>query len=183
MFQLKKPSQTEFQEIRIPAGKHAARPYWINYKKRKRFGIQFVFTDYAAYELPGVDQQDWNKLCGLSFCPFTNHQNSVMVSWRWNPEDDLFELGFYYHVRGKRVIRKDYNNQEVFMRVRPRGTCFIRFDVDHLMGVVYTNIIVGEEQITDSVELKTSRRSRVINTWFGGNRAAPVDIYLLRKLI
>jgi hypothetical protein len=177
------PNTTEFQEIRIPAGHHAAQPRWFDYKKRDWLGMQFVFTDYASYELPGVDQEDWNKLCGLSFCLFSNHRNSVMVSWRWNPDDELFELGFYYHVRGKRVIRKDYDGMEVFARVRPRGTCFVNFKVDHLMGVVYTNITVGEEQFTDSVELKTNRRSRVINTWFGGNRAAPNDIYLLRKLL
>lgn len=177
------PNTTEFQEIRIPAGHHAAQPRWFDYKKRNWIGMQFVFTDYAHYKLPGVDQQDWNKLCGLSFCLFSNHQNSVMVSWRWNPDDKLFELGFYYHVRGKRVIRKDYDGGEVFARVRPRGTCFVEFKVDHLMGVVYTNIIVGEEQVNDIVELKTNRRSRIINTWFGGNRAAPNDIYLLRKLL
>ena len=177
------PNTTEFQEIRIPAGHHAAQPRWFDYKKRDWLGMQFVFTDYAHYELPGVDQQDWNKLCGLSFCLFSNHQNSVMVSWRWNPDDELFELGFYYHVRGKRVIRKDYDGGEVFARVRPRGTCYINFKVSHDTGIVDTNIIVGEEQVTDIVELKTNRRSRIINTWFGGNNAAPVDIYLLRKLL
>lgn len=183
MFNIKKPSKTEFQEIRIPAGKHAARPFWFDYDRREQFGMQIVFTDYARYSLPYPDSMDWNKLCGLSFCLFANHKNSVMVGWRYNSKDDVFELGFYYHKNGARMIRRNNENSEVWATAPVSGLLRIRFDVDHLTGVVTGEIETEAGIARDAVQMKTSRRSRIINTWFGGNRAAPNDIYILRKLL
>jgi len=177
------PTYDKFQEIRIPAGCHSARPYWLSYGKREALRLQFVFTDQARYILPGVDQQDWNKLAGLSFNLFSNHVHSVMVGWRFNPEIDRFELGFYYHVDGNRVIRRDAEGSEVFAVSPVAGMLRVRFEVYDFLGKVETSIETDAGIVRDEVGIRTSRRSRVINTWFGGNRSAPNDIYILRKLI
>lgn len=176
------PPTNSFQQVRIPKGKHAAKPYWFSYGKRKQLSMQFLFTDYARYQLPGPDQMDWNKLCGISFCPLTNHRNSAMVSWRYNLEADLFELGFYHHVNGRRVIKRNASG-EVWARCKVAGMLKIRFVIDHLLGQVLTTIETQESVVSDLTEISTKRRSRVINTWFGGNNPAPNDIHIFRKLI
>lgn len=183
MITFKPPSFVEFEEIKISKGKHSSRPYWWSYQKREGLKMQFVFASSTAYDLESSDQKDWNKLCGLSFHWWTNHRNSAMVSWRYNPESKLIELGFYYHKDGVVIKANSSETGEVFASIRPSQNIKCHFDVKG--QTVETTIITPSQTVAHKLHysINLARKTRVINPWFGGNQSAPNDIYFLRKRI
>ena len=96
-------------------GKHAAQIYGMATPAPViRRGVKNVawtvcFDKNCAYTLPGADQRDWNKGGGLSFASallskemLSNHVDSAMWGWRYNPLTGLIELTAYCHIDGKR---------------------------------------------------------------------------------
>ncbi len=83
--------------ITIPKGKHRAqwmlpRLFW----NRRRL-IRHVSFDFSCrYELPGNDQQDWNKLFGFGWWP-AHHTNSARFAWRYNADKKKIELAAYVY--------------------------------------------------------------------------------------
>ena len=90
----------------IPNGCHMA----INdftYPRKGGLKKTITFTPSCRYDV-GVEQLDWNKLCGMSFGFFPlikqwqMHENSARFGWRYNPATDYIEVSPYLYDKGVR---------------------------------------------------------------------------------
>lgn len=158
-------------------GEHAFGPsVSLNIRRRpNEVYWQCRFGESCRYDLQGVDQLDYNKLAGLSFNLFTNHQCSAMLGWRYNLDRDLVELTPYYHVDGVRIIGPG-NSARPILSV-PIGVEFTYWlIIDYQAGEVYTVV----SYVMESYHRQDFGRIRPflglvreIGAWFGGNQAAP----------
>jgi hypothetical protein len=145
---------------------------------------EVLFSPACRYALPGADQDDWNKGGGVSFDLFTNHTDSVMWSWRYNPVTDLIELGMYCHVDGKRVIVKAHSS-EVIQAVKIGDTVLIRLTIGRTVKSYSMDFNTSTNAAGAMVPYSHDKKTaRTIGAWFGGNHSAPhtMNIYILRKL-
>lgn len=71
-------------------------------------GVEYTvrFDETIRYRLPGEQQWDWLKGGGVSLDLFTNHRNSAMWGFRYNPDTDKVELNAYAHIKGKNYYTK-----------------------------------------------------------------------------
>ncbi len=161
----------------IQPGQHASRPLLLRWKwkpKRYFFSVRFL---QAAYDHGNADQMDWNKLLGVSFHLFTNHENSFMLGWRWNVDTQLFEINAYQHVDGS---------------TKYTDTLFTVPHDSWLQGVA--NIDYRRDQVRLSVKVahgvavehvfqfsRLRKLTREINAWFGGNLPAPYYIVIEKE--
>lgn len=187
---LKAPPLDHFEEIVILKGSHSATPYWVSYEKRDRLAIQYLFTDSCAYAQPYPNHKDWEKLIGLSLHLLTNHRNSIMVSYRYNPDSKRIELGVYTHIAGERIIQKTRTGSEVFVDCKIGAGAKIVFDFMNKGDYAQNNIAVtittpdqyGFTEVNFPIDI--NRKTRVINPYIGKDgREALQDTYFWRKLI
>ena len=133
-------------------------------------------SESAIYLLDGNDQLDWNKGAGVSFNLFTNHKNSWMWAWRYNPETNKFEVTYYIH-DGNEIYKGDTE----FVEVDP-GQDFVvmmsKHDNTYHCAIQVGNII---KHLCVKYKGKHKRLGREINPWFGGNRKAPNKISFYMK--
>lgn len=186
------PTLQQWQTACVNKGRHAYKPGIWN-TGADEIAYEWQFTAESRYDLLGVDQQDWNKLTGISFNLFNSRKWSFMVAWRYDVAVDSFELTPYYHLESNRysVDWGDPEGNEIW-----QGQPF-RVGVDEIFS---TRISIDEQGSNGWVRLQliteTTSRShewnfgevvsgsrREINTWFGGNREAPSDLCLRRKRI
>jgi len=156
---------------KVKEGKHAYKPYQLKIRRNARAIKYTVAMDWEnMYDLQDEDQQDWNKGGGLSFNMFTNHRNSAMWAWRYNPVTNFFEIGYYCHINGK--IEKSAQPE---INVAP----LLPFDV---LMVFMKDAVLFEfktvlERKTVSISIGNwGNWSREIFPWFGGNNPAPEDL-------
>ena len=88
---------------KIKKGNHAAKPSIIRLRHKPAKAAYTVRFINGAYLIPGEDQEDWNKLWGLSFNLLTNHKDSVMIGWRYNHGTRKTEFNAYCHIDGKTI--------------------------------------------------------------------------------
>ncbi len=171
----------------IEKGSHAAKPrvFRLGWRTKIR-GWNVIFEDSCRYNLgpwtDSSDQKDFNKLVGLSFNLFTNHKESAMIGWRYNPESDLIELAPYYHIDGQVKINPGFTDENLFYAVRIGEEIQVSIGVDYEQKLYYTRVIGIDYEKT--VQMGFSHNScitREINVWFGGNQPAPQDITVLKK--
>lgn len=158
----------------IHKGTHAAKPCFLRIKRKPhavRWRASFVQPEYA---LGDADQLDWNKLFGLSFHLFTNHENSWMMGWRWNEQERVIELNEYMHRNGK----TEYST--VIATCSAGQTIDCQMLIDYKRDKIWCTIHIDGQEVYSMVRQYTRLRkwTREINTWFGGNRKAPNDILL-----
>lgn len=141
-------------------------------------GCDYVMRDPSRPDGLHEDQWDWNKGCGFSYDLLTNHKDSVMWSWRYNPLTQLIEVGLYAHVDGKALkfgkplasvaigdaveinLSVNYEGKYYFMEfIAYRGT-----QIAELMEATRENRV-------DFTHKKCLVRE--INPWFGGQQKAP----------
>lgn len=147
---------------------------------------QVRFGEGCDYELPGADQQDWNKGGGISFDLLTNHTDAIMWAWRWNPVLKMIELAMYAHVDGQRVIARNElmpNDGEVMIRLRIGQTSRVSLKVDEMPNHYDMNFqVIGSDESYPAAISFTHEKTiaRTIGAWFGGNRPAPkrMEIYI-----
>lgn len=161
-------------------GKHRARPlYWlrwwpllINPKKIRR---KVIFWFDGSYTLPDGDQEDHNKLFGLSFGRI--HRNSARFGWRYDPARQRFILSAYCYVNGERIM------EDLCDCVANHGyTCSLYLDGPEYLFTVWNDrdTMVGATSIMKG---HTRRWARLLGPFFGGNRPAPKKITIqLSKL-
>lgn len=78
---------------------HLPKPY-LGIKKN--FNIKVKFTDSCRYNLNNADQQDINKLFGVSF---GSHQdNSIRIGWNYNLVTGEIDIYSYEYERGIRWL-------------------------------------------------------------------------------
>lgn len=152
---------------------HFAIPSWFKLKM-KPLGLHYKikFNDSCRYNLDNLDQQDWNKLNGITNAVFGNAQYSqtFMMVWRYNVITKKFEIGAYLHnypeqerstpEDNKTVYVMDGDSCDVMVLIQDK----IRLNIDNSTVEIPTNI-------------KFNHIVRETNPWFGGNNPAPQFIH------
>ena len=72
---------------------------WVGARSMSRL---VTFDANCAYDAPAYNEQDANKLFGLSFGFGGVHHNSARFGWRWSHADQCIELLAYCYVNGQR---------------------------------------------------------------------------------
>lgn len=144
----------------------------------KTLVYQVSFTSSCKYNI-GKDQDDINKLFGLSFG--FHHKNSARIGWRWNNKTNRIELLAYVYRKGKRVNEWDENiiisnnielNEEIILELLVTRESYL-FSVDTYSGI-------------KSIELKHEKLCKLgyeLYPYFGGNQTAPHNIEILLEKI
>jgi hypothetical protein len=109
----------------------------FSFPRRPAFFVKNVtgsamFTENSIYDLQSLDQYDWNKLTGISFNFLRPDTNALMVVWRYNVAENVFEIAPYYNVDLARIL-PDENTEVIKV---PIGQSF-DFAVDY-SGVTLT---------------------------------------------
>ena len=184
-------------DLIIKKGAHASKPYHLRIRRSPQdFHFMVTFQDGMYHLLhqgkTDPDQYDWNKLLGMSFNLFTNHENSWMIGWRYNILNKTIELNRYWHSAGKM-----YHDREPFAAIDPKlgglsGSMYLDYKNKRVFGQVQTwkRFDSSAKQESKHVDLQTHNIefvlddmrpwTREINTWFGGNEKAPRTIKLFK---
>lgn len=158
----------------IPKNLHNSIPPLFRTTSEKNFFWSYEFTLDSTYDLKSEDQNDWNKLIGLKADYFRPMNNSIMVGFRYNVEEKMYELNFYRHVDGKREMT------DAVLKVPPNEKFRVSFL--RLRGILTLTLTFQEKVVTASFAFP-HKRVYLINTWFGGNNASPVNFKLsIKKL-
>ncbi|TPG33553.1 hypothetical protein EAH80_14815 [Mycobacterium hodleri] len=134
-----------------------------------------MFTEKSIYDLQSVDQYDWNKLTGISFNFLRPDQNALMVAWRYNVNDNDFEIAPYYNVDLARILP---NDQTEVIKM-PIGEPF-DFTVDYT-GITLT---YEDQSVFKPIpaNLPTNQLTAFrIQPWFGGTSLPPNTLSLYLK--
>lgn len=134
-----------------------------------------MFTEKSIYDLQSVDQYDWNKLTGISFNLLRPDKNALMVAWRYNVAENVFEIAPYYNVD---FARKLPNEPTEVIKV-PIGQSF-NFAIDY-SGITLT---YGNQTVTKFIpaDLPTNQLTAFrIQPWFGGTSLPPNTLSLYLK--
>jgi hypothetical protein len=132
--------------------------------------VNVRFTSSCLYSFNNKNQQDWNKLAGLSY-GYHKH-NSVRIAWRCNLETSRIELALYCYVDGERFIVpfeesfKLYNQVNVFFIVLPSG--IVAYAMENRNGDNYSRV-----KLDKKIKLKLGY---LLKPYFGGNEVAPHDV-------
>ena len=131
-----------------------------------------------------VDQQDWNKTCGLMFHHFDPHVNTAMLGWRHNIEARKIEVNFYHHISKKRSYTPPltaFDFSEPFeYRIVPRysdGT------ITETLWTLDGKLIKCIQFDFPDLKAKWRVQTQEINFYFGGNQKAPQDVTVYKRLI
>ena len=149
----------------------------------RRASWEVAFSPSCRYNLPGADQDDWNKGGGVSFDLLTNHTDSVMWAWRYNPGTDKIELGLYCHVDGRREIAIDVRGRQALLSVAIGEIVTVELEVEDSAYAMRFDCL-SSETVTAAIPFTHRKKTiRTINPWFGGNNPAPhtMNLYLHRK--
>ena len=124
------------------------------------------FTADSTYDLRDEDQKDWNKLAGITFTPWRPDRNSMMVVWRYNLIDEVFEVGPFFNVDFRYV----FPSPDQIITVRAGETFQFHTDYDGVT-VTFGDRTVYKARPEELVpNFWTSAR---VTGWFGGNEVAP----------
>lgn len=168
------------KKFTIKKGRHFCRPRVFRMRRKPTCVTwQAAFGMDAKYNHEDVDQDDWNKLCGIYFNFFNTRDNTAMIGWRWNLDEQAMELNAYYHLNKERVFTPplfDVALGEVFTASITCNWRESRYEVrldslDALREVVHFQ----------PFEIKR-KLSFEINTYFGGNKRAPHNITVYKTL-
>lgn len=149
-----------------------------------RFMPNCAYILYSTGGTVSVDQQDWNKTCGLMFHPYDPHVNTAMLGWRHNIEARKIEVNFYHHISKERDYTPPlhaFDFDEGFeYRIVPRysdGT--ITETLWTLDGKLIRCIVFQFPDLKDKWRTLTQE----INFYFGGNQKAPQDVTVYKRLL
>jgi len=134
-----------------------------------------TFTTDSAYDLGDEDQYDWNKLGGITFTPWRPDRNSSMVVWRYNLQNDMYEIGPFFNVDFAYVFPTD----EQIITI-PADQTFT-YSVDYSgITVSYGGQTVYKPTPADlTPNFWTSAR---VTGWFGGSEVAPRTVSYYQHL-
>jgi hypothetical protein len=185
------------KKVKIKEGSHLASNQFTGIRTGL-FGLGKVsavvsFNEDSVYLTKNKDNQpDWNKLMGCSwgffplFKQFQMHENSSRWVWRWNPDEQVFELAPYVYINGIRIyaetgsfpILKLKMNQEIYLALVPlkdESRCYFRYTYDVKNTPFGTTF--GDLETLCYVDQPISSISGFIAPgYFGGTEPAPRDI-------
>ena len=154
--------------FRVQEGSSNFKPdVWCPIWRKGGLFFDAYFRKGCDYLLDEEDQQDWNKLIGITYSINPTHK-TVMVGWRWNPEIEKIELNAYYHVNKGRDFTEPLMTVDLDQRVTGR--------IDILKNdykIHFSKKVPGEpglKYVEHSFPHKRNPRwiGRMINPWFGG---------------
>lgn len=168
-------------EITIKASNHSG----SNIQYREGRNIEWVYKfdlSRAKYEFePGDDAQgSLNKLTGVKNNFFIPTSNSVMVSFRYVPEKDLFELWYYWHdvnYYGD-MVPIDIPNAKAKRAFI--GTTSSIVDISFVSSGTLLIVECNGIEVTFTMNCE---QLFLINTWFGGQKPTPNDIIIVQSKI
>ena len=148
-------------------GSHFSSPRIPKFFVRRLWGWA-AFDEKAVYDI-GPEQDDWNKLTGISFNPLKPDKNALMVAWRWNPKLTLFEVAPYINDDSKKIFPLE---SEILRLKFNQGFRFV---------VEYEKIVIIREEsnivIRKTAAIKTNYLTSFrIQPYFGGNSVAPRNL-------
>lgn len=166
--------------LRIPAGKHRARPFSFGlWWRRTHFSWVVKFDESCRYNLGNEDQLDVNKLVGIGYL-WHHHKDSARFGWRYDIETDRIILSAYCYVDGRRVVQH---------------ICFCEIGKEYQIDLTILSTMyffacykVGDRQLTTngSAEVPYDHNKKLqyrLGTYFGGQAVAQHDTYInLKKL-
>lgn len=130
-----------------------------------------TFLHNSKYWLPGIDQQDHNKLFGVGF--LNPLRNSARFGWRYNPDTGNFIISAFTHIKGvmdfKDLCEVPANTSVTLTLVFGESGCFFRV-FSPRTGYRY-----------HSADVKPKLFGILLGPWFGGNRPAPTKLKLELK--
>lgn len=153
-------------QFTIHKNKHRARPLQLRLWWNKNVLRRVVNFDFSCKYDTGQDQTDWNKLFGVGYLP-THHRNSARLVWRYNPDIQKIDIGWYVYDKGKRHCG--------FLASIPfHFNCLLELFIDpdyyHFTVWNEVNVEVGRVTVPRS---KTTALCYSLGGYFGGNRKAP----------
>jgi hypothetical protein len=144
---------------------HFSLPFFIKKFEAKSVAWKATFTPESTYNVD-VDQTDWNKLCGVKWNYFQPRENAIMCGWRYNIEQQLFELTAYYH-----------KNKSVDTSVTPLIAVPIGKEVTiqlnfkpETKSVEFVTFVDENDKRIVRLDWDLFDDGYYINSWFGGNR-------------
>ncbi|MGK0391225.1 MAG: hypothetical protein ACI94Y_003987 [Maribacter sp.] len=162
----------------IKKKRHFSFPRKVKFHKRPKqviWDVQFnANCNYIIKNKDGSlsnDQRDWNKLCGLFFSFFSTMENTAMIGWRYNVQNDVIELAPYYHVNGGRDMLPP------MMEVKREEKFSVSLHIDYYKKEY--KWVLKKDGFTDSHTMKFTHKKKwctYINFYFGGNQKSPKKI-------
>lgn len=135
----------------------------------------FTFTSSCRYRLDDGDQYDWNKLFGFFVGLFGIHKNSARFVWRYNPNEDLIEIGVYWYLNGYRCWHKlaslPLNKEYAFK---------ISILKDSVVFTVLDDYVAINRYVLYMED--SSKTKYKCGIYFGGNKRAPQRIEILESI-
>lgn len=182
-----------YHTLTIRQGEHRAKPWALKLETDGTRTYEWQFTHTVRYELGDSDQCDWNKLTGASADLLQTRDNSIMVAWRYDRSDSVV-LSVYYHADGEtfwasapctdpepEVLRVDSELPYIVIPATEPFRTSVRV-TGNTIAVDVETIFTGQ-RMTYEREFSRIGRHREIYPWFGGNRTAPHDIEIGRRLV
>lgn len=172
--------------FKVKKGNHAyspvvIRPLTFNKNTYYTVSVAARFDRSSAVDVqPGNDDQ-FNKLCGIAFNLLNPTRNSVMCGWRYNPTSKKFELTPYWHDKtGKNhFFTKDLYEvgvDELFyidFIITENAEVQVAFERERSIANEYNDYVLFDNLKPGPEPTKLARH---INSWFGGQIAAPQDM-------
>lgn len=90
----------------IPKHEKRAKINWLGFipipvRTIQKVVIDFQFLEESKYDWEGdKDQEDWNKLGGLTFNLYPRNKDALLIGWRYSPEKEAFEVVAYINENG-----------------------------------------------------------------------------------
>ncbi len=165
-------------EYTVKEGRHDFKPNpsFLPFPARS-FSGWAILDSSCWYNNLGVDNQDWNKLWGVSNWPdFRKNKNAFILAWRPYPFNrGWFELVLYENIGGK-----NYPQEAQPFVVQANKPFNFRFQC---WQGKYT-LFVDENELGKQTAPFEFRSIGWTDSWFGGNRKAPKDMRLwLSKIV
>jgi len=183
-----------FQLITVKEGRHRSTPYDLTWNTDTNIIYEYSTNATWAYELGDVDQCGWNKLGGYSMHLLNSRKNSIMVGERYDRSGKIL-LSPYYHENGSTVwvnalctelgdeeSQPEWGDNVIAVEI---GESFqvhwtVNEDIDYTaMTIITANGVL----FFDKWWSEDFNRTREISPWFGGNRTAPHDWMIYRRLL
>ena len=164
--------------IRIPAGRHRARPLHLGIWWRKTSFTWLVkFDESCRYNLGNEDQLDVNKLVGIGYL-WHHHNDSARFGWRYDVETGQVILSAYCYVSSRRVIEHICYceiGKEYRIKLQVLANSYY-FDVYETGAVKALGVAFVDHYHTKKIKYR-------LGPWFGGNRVAPHEIKIQLKRV
>lgn len=189
------PKEGVEETITVKENTHPGKPWRLIWNDNTNIYYQYTIDESWAYELGDDDQCDWNKLGGYSLHFRSNHINSAILSERYDRSGKVL-FSPYFHENGPAnwvsAECTDLGDEE---NIPEWNDNVLAVDIGSVIDVYWTinedlnytaltvisddgGVLFWEKWWDEDFD-----KTREIGPWFGGNRKAPHDWIIKRKLI